>query len=171
MWSPKNTLKCLKTLRTRVVPVSIIEQAKLSVELRYYLCLGSVCAWWGLRRLPRWRRCTNSDWVSCRQNRWRAHSSAERGWSGQNKAGGGKECLSTSFEPQLFRTNCTLLTIGIGIKDKALGTFWGHSVYIVPLKSNHHFFYIFCQILTNSGKYQICRKQLLQKGRGLGRVG
>ena len=33
----KNTLKCLKTLRTRFVPVSIMGQAKLSVELRYYL--------------------------------------------------------------------------------------------------------------------------------------
>ena len=107
-------------------------------------CLGSVCAWWGLRRLPRWRRCTSSDWVSCRQNRWRAHSSAVRGLSGQNIAGG-KECLATSFEPQLFRTNCTLLTIGIGNKDKALGTFWGHNVYIVPLKSYHHFFTSFAK--------------------------
>ena len=165
----KNTLKCLKTLRTRVVPVSIIEQAKLSVELRYYLCLGSVCAWWGLRRLPRWRRCTNSDWVSCRQNRWRAHSSAERGWSGQNKAGG-KECLLTSFEPQLFRTNCTLLTIGIGIKDKALGTFWGHSVYIVPLKSNHHFFTSFAKFWQIVASIRYAENNYYKKDGGRGEL-
>ena len=112
-------------------------------------CLGWVCAWWGLRRLPRWRRCTNSDWVSCRQNRWRAHSSAVRGLSGQNIAGG-KECLSTSFEPRLFRTNCTLKLLELESKIKP----WAHSgvTVCISILLNRIIIFFFLHLLPNFAK-------------------